>query len=448
MKFVVEEASKSAYEITLFETARTQCLGALSQVSKRLRRMCIDAGLLRRFTPKSRNIRGFLDWKFVYAFMQNLFRPPLMSLGIDIGDRKTWDLCAEIMWLNPQLSELCLTGCVGKMHKKFLSSNLATAIGKFGGSTLIFRNLRITKTSVDVLLKISGQNSVTNLFFDRSFLHFNAEHERLFPDPVPLFPNLKKVKYTGAFALRNKYTTAINFCRLFLCASGITHFEGAYGIERYCPLTAHGNVHLAEPIQANGIFRRIRHEFLLSLLRNSHRTLESYIDGNLLSGVHAGVYIGYTDIVSLSREPPFQNVKLLVLRTDDLESLLLHAPDYHICHSSQGPWTSLHHHSIWMDLSILYNRFIDCDLILIESKYCGITTEVNNWFWDLAYERIALGVRRTDGSASALRYVIIGNVSDGYCGMDLSSIFIDDVTTRMYGCLNSKQCRELIERRV
>jgi hypothetical protein len=272
------------------------------------------------------------------------------------------------------------------------------------------------------LPKISRQKSITFLFFDRSILHFDINF--LYPSRCPLLSNLKKVKYVGALNPYFKQQTAYNFCRLYLWRTRLTHFEVAYGFDPYCPKKTRDRMNdVKAHIYANEAYKDMRREFLLFLRRSSHSTLAIYIDDNRLSGT----FIDDPKIFwRIPRPASFRNIKLLVFRVKDLNSLSgvdYNQSIYH-CNSAIAlravtqQSLSLHHHSVWLQLSYEYAFFSHCDCVLVESEWSGTETIVPKSWWELAPRLLLQTSQRLEGNIGNFRFMIVGNATDGYQGIE------------------------------
>jgi hypothetical protein len=391
---------------------------------------------------------------FGAGFVEPYAWPWLNSLGVDLEDPATWGICSKILAQYPRLSELCVTGYLTQNYESFMASKLVRRMKGFQGSTLIFRNARFTSTSCRVLLKISKQPSITTLIFDRSVLRFWDDS---IYSHCPLLPNLKKVKYVGTFDPLYRQYTAVNFCRTYLDGAKLTHFEKSNGFEPYCPRGRGESMEeIAANMVANGAYRGMRRMFLNTLRHTSCDTLEVYIDDDILSGTYIS-----DESAHRPQLHQFKKAKLLVFRIEDLKSLsrcrYLSTPGCKITtmrHHSLSHSLSLaqHYHSIWLQLSYEYSAFRECECIVLESEPCNQPTIVSSSLWKFASKCLLGTAQQSQRKTGALRYRIVGNSIDGYCGIERDMdvpirVKIVGVTHWAYSILESEQCRQLIHER-
>jgi hypothetical protein len=304
------------------------------------------------------------------------------------------------------------------------------------------------------LLKISKQPSITTLIFDRSLLRF-------IDDSVyshgPLLPNLKKVKYVGAFDPLYKQETALNFCLTYIYGAKLTHFEKSNGFQAYCPRGRRESMEEIETnMVANGAYREMRRTFLIALRYTSHDTLEVYIDDNILAGPFIEEELPYW-----AHLYHFQKPMLLAFRIKDLESLArgkcLTTPG---CKTTATPrhrlrhplFLAQHHHSVWLQISYEYAALHECECIVVESEPRNQPTVVSSSVWKLASKHLLRTAQRLEGEPGALRYLIVGNSIDGYCGIERDmdvplTVNGVGVIHWSYSVLESEQCRKLIHER-
>ena len=350
-------AGEEKYDISLFKRQHFTILSSLSSTHSYLRCACIDAGLLNNVTPIRTH---FANDSNVRLLHQSQVTSRLSSLGIDLASPEVWPLCANILQQHPNLNELRLLGNVGYRASTFAKSTLGLGLALFNGVSLILRGAQFTPTSISLLSKLKS-DTITSLFFDRSELQFDEFQDY---DPRlrrPLFPNLRKVKYTGAKVSGNGYRPDFvdAFAHVFLGGCQLTHFELSYGFEPYCS----GERHEGDPLcqfrqekmlSTNFCYLSTRRRMLVALRQNSHASLQVFIDHTHLSGafIDDNSVFQWCDYI---RPPPFRDLRVLVFKCKNLDALALHRFPTHdvYCNSTSALPTARrrqlarHHHSAW-----------------------------------------------------------------------------------------------------
>ena len=353
-RFVVDfdSVDGECYEVAFMKRSRYSCLLSLSCVHRILRRVCLTAGLFRHICPKSMNFKAFGTFKEFHT------RQQLVSLSVDLGNSKVWTICAQLMEQFPDLDELRLLGSPARSVSLFRGSHLSHRFSLFKGSSLVLRSACFTNHSLPILRQI-GHETVTSLYFDESKLHFrypysDDDHLRL-----PMFPNLKKVKFIVVPVTSDqcRVNTFESFVDVFLIGCQLTHFEISYGFGPFCSVKQVSDslihVRLERMVKTNASYIRSQQKLLLALRQNSYASLKVYIDHDPLGETFVaddGTFQRHEDI-PLS---PFRNMKLLVFRVNDITMMCQeYPPNDDDCDSTlalpnlRKQLLAQHHHSMW-----------------------------------------------------------------------------------------------------
>ena len=287
------------------------------------------------------------------------------------------------------------------------------------------------------------REAITSVFIDRSVLYFEDKTSR-----PPLFPNLRRVKYSGAkwMTYSENYDSA---CCLMPLMKGttVTHFEICYKAFPYCCFSG------LNPGSASvfSTFFPVVRTRILDAVSQVSKSLRVYIDSNTLA---TGTY---EHDIGADKPTAFTALRLVVYKCQSLGWLdKARCP---LADSRCQPLRTLSkylHHCPWLHLSSECKFFAPCDTILIHSESSFLDTSLFDWrgFWDLAISNLA----RCPPDGPTLRYILAGNDELGYRGIMVetlsSATMYDEVEDRTvkywssYQELEPKVCREIISERL
>jgi hypothetical protein len=104
-----------------------------------------------------------------------------------------------------------------------------------------------------------------------------------------------------------------------------------------------------------------------------------------LEGDSGTTFIDIRRVIGATHKPSFQQMKLLVLRVNNMHELLVEKQrtedDFCPRDDSSG-----HHHSVWRYLGLRYTCFHGCDCVLVETGVHGNGDEVYKSLWELFRE--------------------------------------------------------------
>jgi hypothetical protein len=349
-RFVVESVDGECYEMAFMKRSRYSRLLSLSCVHSSLRRVCITAGLFRHTCLKSWNLKTLNTFKEFYAHQR------ILSLSVDLGKSKTWDVCAQVMKKFPDLDELQLVGNPSQGIALFGGSNLSHQFTLFKGSSLVIRSAYFNHNFFPIFRRI-GREIVTLLYIDKSKLRFSDLYSGGHHTRFPMFPNLKRVQFIGLFD-QYRIDTFGSFVDRFLVGCQLTHVEMSYGFVPLCSAKQDNDLpirtRMKEMLEANDAYRWMRKNMLRALRQSSCASLKVFIDHDRVKETFIAddAIFQRDDNNSL---PPFQKMKLLVLRVDDLALLCQeYPPNDDDCDSTlalrdpYGRFRAHHHHSAWL----------------------------------------------------------------------------------------------------
>lgn len=275
--FLIDTESPNInFDLTLFRKTDFTPLIPLSSSHSGLRQACISTGLFRQLYPKTPLVIDLE--KFIYRFVSS-YAAGLTSLLVDLGNRDVYPLCTHIMARAPELNELSLTGEMASLDQSILiDREFLNGFSQFRGKSLVFRNAIFTVTSIPVLATLAGDN-VTSIFFDTSQFLFKRTDYKIIR--LPLFPNLKKIKFLDASLIDSSFRrdTVEQFALLMMMHCKLTHFELSCGIglsSRKSEVPFEGASDLSTvPTQSQFIVRR---ELFSKLFHYSLDSLRVFVD--------------------------------------------------------------------------------------------------------------------------------------------------------------------------
>ena len=430
-------------DFTLFGH-NNRALVSLSSVNRELRDICFAVGLFLTVEPTLRHKQlkpSLLIGGPVYR------QPPtanVKTLVVDVSQKELWPMYWQVLALFPRIEELRFVQ--RRCPPRVWSEYIIRSIGSFRGKSLVFSEWEMSPNwpKVDTMLSTIRREAITSVFIDRSVLYFGNRTE----SRRPLFPNLRRVKYSGALKQWSYSENDDSACCLMPLMKGttMTHFEICYKAFPYCCFSG------LNPGSAS-------FSLLFAVVRNGIRdavsqvstSLRVYIDSNTLA---TGTY---EHAIRADTPNAFTALRLVVYKCQSLGWLdKARWPLADIrCRPSRDLGKYLHR-CPWLHLSSECKFFAPCDTILIHSESSFLNRSLFNWrgFWDLAVSNLA----RCPPDGPNLRYILAGNDVLGYKGIMVetvsSSTMYDEVEERTveywssYQELEPKVCREIISERL
>ena len=451
-EYVVKEEARTDFQITINRQTYYHALFPLSLSHSSLRKACIAAGMFSCIKPTldiSTPALEEMHRSFGRAIYRGYGLTPLRALVIDLSNPHVWDFCDAIMDKFPWLDELGFTGSLDE-RINFLTTNIGKKYLGFRGKSLVLRNANFTCRSLDVLLSLPTCNIIW-LTLERSGL-FIVEHGRDALYSI-MFPKLRGIKFLGNSCAEkdSNVRSQLNLLEFFLLRSKITHFEVSYGGNR--------NPAQDESIKKEGLSPEAKklYSFLqtkiLHLLRvSSFASLKLYIERDDLCDPFTGE--DRHNWWPSCRPSLFSKMGLLILRCEELQSLFTLdeiALAGMNCNTSRTMKCSHRHpqsweeHSAWLYIRTLHAHFWPCNCILIETRP-GRKPIKPGW-WGLASRKL-FSLTRQEAYPDLLRYFIVGNIVDGYSGMECCPRLIqhDETGNQVYGYsyLNQKNCNDIL----
>ena len=451
-QYVVQEEVRSDFKITIIPQAHYHALSPLSLSHSSLRKACIAAGMFSCIKPTldiSTRIFEETHRSFGRVIYRGFGLTPITSLIIDLSNPKVWDFCDAIMDKFPRLEELGFSGSLDE-GIDFLATNIGKNCLNFGGKSLVLRNVNFTCRSLDVLLSLWKHN-ITWLTLERSDL-LTVDHGR---DQLYniMFPNLRGIKFLGTYCTEKatKVMSQLYLLKFFLLRSKITYFEISYGGSPN-PVQDESIKKEGVSPEAKKLYSSLQTEILHLLRVSSFASLKVYIERDDLSDPFTGE--GSHNWWPCRRPFLFSNMGILIFRCEDLQSLFKVDEIAFVgknCNTSGMVKYSHTHpqlweeHSAWLYIRTLHAHFWPCNCVLIETRP-GLKSIKPSW-WDLASRKL-FSLTRRNVYPDLLRYFIVGNIVDGYTGMESCPQLIqrDETGNAVYGYsyMNQKNCTDIL----
>jgi len=424
-KYFLAAESKTKYEFTAFHRPNYRALIPLSMSHSYWRNICVTAGLFSfirpRYDPDMTIAHGSPE-VFGDRFRLSFGRLLLTRIMIDLSAPDLWYYCSSIIAESPSLKELGFTSSMRGSFEFFEKSSLIKRFAEFRGTSLVLRDARLDKSSLQLLLALRNTN-ITSLSLERSSLQM--KEGEIGEVGTPLLPGLRKMRFLGApfrpsvidlVAILDQ----IELAKLFLVGAEITHFEIAYGVKPRLsdePRLLETEIDMAE----NVLFLVLRRELLHALRYSSNESLRVFVELDEISGP----FFGDDLLFYWSPQPPpppFKALELLVFRCQDVESIT-RFDGIDNCLVGVDVWADRtsdprNDHSAWIYMSTLYTFFSSCESIYIETADGGSSIS-SNWY-TFSSQRLRY-ILDSNAAVSSWQYLIVGNPLHGYSGFQKSN---------------------------
>jgi hypothetical protein len=431
------------HDFTLFGR-NTGALVSLSCVNRELRDICFAVGLFLTVEPTLQHKQlkpSLLIGGPVYCQPRTA---NVKTLVVDVSQKELWPMYWQVLALFPRIEELRFVQRICPPTDRVWSEYIISSIESFRGKSLVFSGWEMSANCprVDTMLSNIRREAITSVFIDRSVLFFETYRT----SRRPLFPNLRRVKYSGG-----KWSRAENYDsprRLMPLMKGttMTHFEICYKDFPYCCFSGLNPRSDSFSTMFPVVSSRIREA--VSQVSNSLRV---YIDSNTLA---TGTY---EHAIGADTPNPFTALRLVVYKCQSLGWLdKARCPLADIRCRPKRNLSRYLHHCPWLHLSSECKFFAPCDTILIHSESSFLVTSLFDWrrCWDFAVSNLA----RCPPHGPHLRYILAGNDELGYKGIMVETVssatMYDEVEERTveywssYQELEPKVCRQLISERL
>ena len=432
------------HDFTLF-ARNTGALVSLSCVNRELRDICFAVGLFLTVEPTLRH----KQLKPSLLLGGPVYRQPrtanVKTLVVDVSQKELWPMYSQILALFPRTEELRFVqrGCSLRVRSEYIRRSIES----FRGNSLVFSGWEMSTNcpKVDTMLSNIRREAITSVFIDRSILFF--ETYRTVTSSCPLFPNLRRVKWSGGKWREDAENYDSAMCLMPLMkGTTMTHFEIRYKAFPYCCFSG------LNPRSASfSTLFQVASSRIREAVSQVSESLRVYVDSNTLA---TGTY---EHAIGADTPNAFTALRLVVYKCQGLgwlDKARCHLADIR-CRPKRNLSRYLHH-CPWLHLSSECKFFAPCDTILIHSEPLFVNTSFFNWrrFWDLAVSNLA----RCPPDGPNLRYILAGNGELGYKGIMVetvsSAMMHDEVEERTveywssYQELEPKVCREIISERL